>query len=141
MEDYTFTTGTFKELPAGAVEHILGATKLQIIQSWSKRYNNFRYSIKYRRNVVIKMGNTEFHVTHIKLSGYGNLSIYLESEKYLMRISDHWSSGSSVKNIGLIRYSDWSLKEKDQHVTVFADHELQGGYIKKKDLKTRSFLS
>jgi hypothetical protein len=141
MEDYTFTVGSFTELPAGAVEHILGALKIQITQFWSKRYNDFRYSVKYRSKTVIKLGDRPFHVTYVKLSGYGNLSIYLESEKYLIRISDHWSHGSSCRNIGLIRYSEWALKEKDQHIIAFANHNLQGGYIKKKDLKVRSFLS
>jgi hypothetical protein len=139
MTDYTFTTGSFQEVTPGCIEKICSLIKLQISQYWDKKKGDTRYTVKYK-HIPVTLGTQTFKVTNVKISAYGNLSIYLENDEIFLRISDHWSSGSSVRNIGLIRYSRWVLKERSQHVVTIFAHKVQGGYVYKNKLITRSIF-
>jgi hypothetical protein len=139
MTDYTFTAGIFTEVTPGCIEKVCSLIKLQISQYWDKRKGDMHYTVKYKR-IPVTLGSQTFKVTTVKISAYGNLSIYLESDDIFFRISDHWTAGSSVRNIGLIRYSRWTLKEKSKHIITIFEHKVQGGYIYKKNLKTRSIF-
>lgn len=131
---YWNTAGTFTEADPGCIETVLSTIELRITQFWDKKKGDYGHSIRYHL-LEVRLGGVTFKVTTVKLSKYGNLSIYLESEKIFLRISDHWSSGSSVRNVGFIRNCDWRLREKSQHIITAYQRKLQGGFIYKKKLR------
>ena len=134
MEDYMFTSAIFTEVSPVALEKILKVldSHIRVIEKW--RGNDFYYQTYAEIGVTIKIKEKIFKLTGFHITRWGNLSIYLESDDLLIRISDHWSSGSAVRNCGSIKTCEWQLHARSNTVIRFKNSRVQGGFCKKTQL-------
>lgn len=133
IEDYMFTSAVFTEVDPKALEKILKVLEshIRVIEKWRGKDFNFTTSVDFGSEV--KIGEKIFTLVECHITRWGNFSMYLENEELLLRISDHWSSGSDVRNCQL-KTCNWKLHTKTNSVRVFKKHRVQGGFCKKRTL-------
>jgi hypothetical protein len=134
IEDYMFTSAVFAEVDPKVLERLLKMLQAHIRVTEKLRGCEFKYKVDSDIGLVLKAGGKVFSLTECHITRWGNLSVYMESEDLLLRISDHWSSGSDVRNCGSIKTCNWQLRTKTHTVLRFKKHRMQGGFCKKRVL-------
>lgn len=121
------TKGAFKALPAGITKKFLQAFL----------DGEFFVSVQGRKWMLDHKSIRTFRVFR---RPERSLSIYFRSGNNLVRISDHWSSGSKAFNCGNIASCRWRLSGSSARTVLKFDEtlskgNLEGGFIKIAQLK------
>jgi hypothetical protein len=136
IEDYMFTSAEFVEADPKASEVACKrlARLLYVTKKWHKAKKDFNYRVQYEKGSIVKIGSKSFKLTECHITDYGNISVYLEDGDLVLRVSDHWSGGSDVRNCGSIKTCYWTLRQKSHTVKVFKEHRVQCGFCKRSTL-------